>query len=174
MVAVVASLLFLVLHLQAKPYKRPMDNMLATTINLSLVVFFFWCSLLQTGSLGDKGDIESGRLSNVGVGVSILMLISIVGVLLVASLLFVLEVAAKTATEVSERRKREKWAGHTTDTALMARRQELRGLPLALQDGGSVRRAPAARHARQDAALPNLPRLGQADGPACADHRRRR
>ena len=115
MVAVVASLLFLVLHLQAKPYKRPMDNMLATTINLSLVVFFFWCSLLQTGSLGDKGDIESGRLSNVGVGVSILMLISIVGVLLVASLLFVLEVAAKTATEVSERRKREKWAGHTTD-----------------------------------------------------------
>ena len=115
MIAVIVSLLFLVLHLQSMPFRKPMDNILATMINLSLVVFFIWCMLLQTGALGDKDDIESGRLSSMGEAVSVLMLISIVGVLLVAVLLFVLETAAKTATDLVQRRKHEKWAGCTTD-----------------------------------------------------------
>ena len=115
MIAVIISQLFLVLHLQSMPFRKPMDNILATMTNLSLVVFFFWCSLLQTGALGDKDDIESGRLSSMGEAVSVLMLISIVGVLLVAVLLFVLETAAKTATDLVQRRKHEKWAGCTTD-----------------------------------------------------------
>ena len=115
MAAVIVSQLFLVLHLQSMPFRSSMDNILATMVNLSLVVFFFWCSLLQTGALGDKGDIESGHLSPMGQTVSVLMLISIVGVLLVAVILFGLETAAKTATDLVEKRKREKWAGCTVD-----------------------------------------------------------
>ena len=38
-VAVIVSLLFLVLHLQSLPYRRNMDNILATMVNLSLVLF---------------------------------------------------------------------------------------------------------------------------------------
>ena len=40
MIAVLVSLLFLVLHLQSLPYRRHLDNMLATTIHLGLCVFF--------------------------------------------------------------------------------------------------------------------------------------
>ena len=115
MIAVIVSLPFLVLHLQSMPFRKPMDNILATMINLSLVVFFIWCMLLQTGALGDKDDIESGRLSSMGEAVSVVMLISIVGVLLVTVLLFCLEMVAKTATDLVENRKREKWAGCTID-----------------------------------------------------------
>ena len=115
MIAVIVSLLFLVLHLQSMPFRNPMDNILATMANLSLVVFFFWCSLLQTGALGDKDDIESGRLSVMGEAVSVLMLISILGVLLVTVILFVFETAVKTATDLVQKRKHELWAGCTTD-----------------------------------------------------------
>ena len=61
-----------------------MDNILATMVHLSLCVFFIWCMLLQTGALGDKEDIESGRLSETGKAVSVLMLVSVVGVIVVA------------------------------------------------------------------------------------------
>ena len=115
MIAVIVSLLFLVLHLQSMPFRNPMDNLLGTVGKLSLVVFFFWCSLLQTGALGDKDDIESGRLSAMGEAVSMLMLISILGVLLVTVILFILETAAKTATDLVQKRKHELWAGCTTD-----------------------------------------------------------
>ena len=112
MVAVIISLLFLVLHLQSMPFRKPLDNVLATMVNLSLVVFFIWCMLLQTGALGNE---DAGRLSDTGEAVSVLMLISIVGVLLVTIILFVLETAAKTATHLAEQGKREKWAGCTID-----------------------------------------------------------
>ena len=68
--------------------------------------------LLQTGALGNE---DAGRLSDTGEAVSVLMLISIVGVLLVTVILFVLETAAKTATHLAEQGKREKWAGCTID-----------------------------------------------------------
>ena len=112
MVAVIISLLFLVLHLQSMPFRKPLDNVLATMVNLSLVVFFIWCMLLQTGALGNE---DAGQLSDTGEAVSVLMLISIVGVLLVTVILFVLETAAKTATHLAEKGKREKWAGCTID-----------------------------------------------------------
>ena len=113
MVAVLISLLFLVLHLQSLPYRRHLDNMLATTINLSLCVFFLWCLLLQTGVLATEDDI--GELSDTGTAVSIMMLVSIVGVLVVTVLLFLMELAAQTATELAEKRQREKWAGCTIE-----------------------------------------------------------
>ncbi|MFL2885600.1 MAG: hypothetical protein ACJZ48_01490 [Candidatus Pelagibacterales bacterium] len=112
MIAVVVSLLFLVLHLQSSPYKRRNDNLLATMINLSLVVFFFWCTLLQLEALG---DVESGELDATGVAVSVMMLISIIGALVIAAVLFVSETAAKAATEMAESRKRKKWAGCTIE-----------------------------------------------------------
>ena len=112
MVAVIISLLFLVLHLQSYPYRRHMDNILATMVNLMLCVFFIWCLLLQTGAMG---DLESGRLSSTGMAVSIMMLISVVGVIVVAITLFVLELAAKTSTDLAEKRQREKWAGATIE-----------------------------------------------------------
>ena len=37
--------LFLVLHLQSLPFRRPMDNILATMMNLSLVIFFLYARL---------------------------------------------------------------------------------------------------------------------------------
>ena len=113
MVAVLISLLFLVLHLQSLPYRRHLDNMLATMINLSLCIFFIWCLLLQTGALVNEDD--SGELSDTGAAVSIMMLVSIVGVLVVAVLLFLMELAAQTATELAEKRQREKWAGCTIE-----------------------------------------------------------
>ena len=112
MMAVVVSLLFLVLHLQASPYRTNTDNILATMMNLCLCMFFFWSTLLQMDVLG---DIETGRLDSTGSAVSLLMLISVVGVLAVAILLFVLEVTAKTATERANARRREKWAGCTIE-----------------------------------------------------------
>ena len=39
------SQLFLVLHLQSLPFRRPMDNILATMMNLSLVIFFLYARL---------------------------------------------------------------------------------------------------------------------------------
>ena len=113
MIAVLVSLLFLVLHLQSLPYRRHLDNMLATMINLSLCVFFIWCLLLQTGSLANEDN--SGELSNTGTAVSIMMLLSIVGVIVVAVLLFCLELVAQTAKERAEKRQREKWAGCTIE-----------------------------------------------------------
>jgi hypothetical protein len=115
MIAVIVSLLFLVLHLQATPFRRYMDNMLATMINLSLVVFCFWCPLLQTGALGNKEDVEAGRLSSMGEAVSLLMVLAILGVIFLAVILFVGEVGAKAALDTAEKRSREKWAGCTTD-----------------------------------------------------------
>ena len=114
-VAVLVSLLFLVLHLQSLPYSRTMDNILATMVNLSLVVFFIWTLLLQTGALGGDDDLESDRLSGMGSAVSIMMLVAIVGVLVVAVLLFSLETAAKASKEHAEKRQREKWAGCTIE-----------------------------------------------------------
>ena len=45
MIAVIVSQLFLVLHLQSLPFRRPMDNILATMMNLSLVIFFLYARL---------------------------------------------------------------------------------------------------------------------------------
>ena len=114
-VAVIVSLLFLVLHLQSLPYRRNMDNILATMVNLSLVLFFFWTSLLQTGALGGDDDLEADRLSSMGHAVSLMMLFAIVGVLAVAALLFFFEMAAKASKERAESRQREKWAGCTIE-----------------------------------------------------------
>ena len=122
-VAVIVSLLFLVLHLQSLPYRRNMDNILATMVNLSLVLFFFWTSLLQTGALGGDddleadrlSDLEADRLSSMGHAVSLMMLFAIVGVLAVAALLFFFETAAKASKERAEKLHREKWAGCTIE-----------------------------------------------------------
>ena len=114
-VAVLASQLFLVLHLQSLPYRRNMDNILATMVNLSLVFFFFWTALLQTGALGGDDDLEPDRLSSMGNAVSLMMLIAVVGVLVVAALLFFFETAAKASKERVEKRQREKWAGCTIE-----------------------------------------------------------
>ena len=114
-VAVIVSLLFLVLHLQSLPYRRNMDNILATMVNLSLVLFFFWTSLLQTGALGGDDDLEADRLSSMGHAVSLMMLFAIVGVLAVAALLFFFETAAKASKERAEKLHREKWAGCTIE-----------------------------------------------------------
>ena len=114
-VAVIVSLLFLVLHLQSLPYHRNMDNILATMVNLSLVLFFFWTSLLQTGALGGDDDLEADRLSSMGHAVSLMMLFAIVGVLAVAALLFFFETAAKASKERAEKLHREKWAGCTIE-----------------------------------------------------------
>jgi len=113
MIAVLVSLLFLVLHLQSLPYRRHLDNMLATMINLSLCVFFIWCLLLQTGTLANEDN--SGELSDTGTAVSVMMLLSIVGVIVVAVLLFCMELVAQTATERAEKCQREKWAGCTIE-----------------------------------------------------------
>ena len=115
MVAVLISLLFLVLHLQSLPYRNHLDNVLSTMINLSLCVFFIWCLMLQMGALGDDDALESGRLSSLGVAVSAMMLVAIVGVLVVALLLFFLEVVVKASKERAESRQREKWAGCTIE-----------------------------------------------------------
>ena len=95
LVALLVSLLFLVLQLQSAPYRCYLDNVLSTMVNLSLVVFFIWCLMLQMGALGDDDDLKSGRLSGLGVVVSVMMLVSIVGVLAIAFLLLFFEVAAK-------------------------------------------------------------------------------
>ena len=113
MIAVLVSLLFLVLHLQSLPYRRHLDNMLATTIHLGLCVFFIWCLLLQTGALATEEN--SSKLSDTGTAISIMMLISLVGVLVVAVLLFLMELAARAATERAESRQRDKWAGCTIE-----------------------------------------------------------
>ena len=113
MIAVLVSLLFLVLHLQSLPYRRHLDNMLATTIHLGLCVFFIWCLLLQTGALATEEN--SSKLSDTGTAISIMMLISLVGVLVVAVLLFLMELVARAATERAESRQREKWAGCTIE-----------------------------------------------------------
>ena len=115
MVAVLVSLLFLVLHLQSLPYRNHLDNVLSTMINLSLCVFFIWCLMLQMGALGDDDALESGRLSSLGVAVSAMMLVAIVGVLVIAFLLFFLEVVVKASKERAESRQREKWAGCTIE-----------------------------------------------------------
>ena len=115
MVAVLVSQLFLVLHLQSLPYRNHLDNVLSTVINLSLCVFFIWCLMLQMGALGDDDDLESGRLSSLGVAVSVMMLVAIVGVLIIAFLLFLLEVVVKASKERAESRQREKWAGCTIE-----------------------------------------------------------
>ena len=81
-------------------------------IHLMLCLFFLWCTLLQTGAMG---DVDTGTLDSDGVAVSVLMMISVVGVLIVAALLFVFEVAAKTAKELAEKRLRDHWAGATVD-----------------------------------------------------------
>ena len=73
MVAVLVSILFLVLHLQSLPYRSNLDNVLSTMINLSLCIFFIWCLMLQMGALGDDDDLESGRLSSLGVAVSVMI-----------------------------------------------------------------------------------------------------
>ena len=113
MVAVLVSILFLVLHLQSLPYRSNLDNVLSTMINLSLCVFFIWCLLLQTGTLANEDN--SGELSDTGTAVSIMMLLSIVGVIVVAVLLFCMELVAQTATERAEKCQREKWAGCTIE-----------------------------------------------------------
>ena len=115
MVAVLVSILFLVLHLQSLPYRSNLDNVFSTMINLSLCVFFIWCLMLQMGALGDDDDLESGRLSSLGVAVSVMMLVAIMGVLVIAFLLFFLEVVVKAAKERAESRQREKWAGCTIE-----------------------------------------------------------
>ena len=115
MVAVLVSQLFLVLHLQSLPYRNHLDNVLSTVINLSLCVFFIWCLMLQMGALGDDDALESGRLSSLGLAVSAMMLVAIVGVLVIAFLLFFLEVAFKASKERAESRQREKWAGGTVE-----------------------------------------------------------
>ena len=115
MVAVLVSILFLVLHLQSLPYRSNLDNVFSTMINLSLCVFFIWCLMLQMGALGDDDDLESGRLSSLGVAVSVMMLVAIVGVLIIAFLLFLLEVVVKASKERAESRQREKWAGCTIE-----------------------------------------------------------
>ena len=89
-----------------------MDNILATMIHLMLCLFFLWCTLLQTGAMG---AVDTGTLDSDGVAVSVLMMISVVGVLIVAALLFVFEVAAKTAKQLAEKRLRDHWAGATVD-----------------------------------------------------------
>ena len=111
--AIIVALLFLVLHLQSTPYKEPIDNVLATASHLSLVMFFVWCTLLQTGALGDPEDDSS--LSGSGSVISVVMLLSAVGTLITAVLLYALEVGTRTATEVYQAKLRARWAGHTVD-----------------------------------------------------------
>ena len=107
MVAVLVSILFLVFHLQSLPYRSNLDNVFSTMINLSLCVFFIWCLMLQMGALDDDDALESGRLSSLGLAVSAMMLVAIVGVLVTAFLLFLLEVAFKASKERAESRQRE-------------------------------------------------------------------
>ena len=84
-------------------------------INLSLCVFFIWCLMLQMGALGDDDALESGRLSSLGLAVSAMRLVAIVGVLVIAFLLFFLELVVKASKERAELRQREKWAGCTIE-----------------------------------------------------------
>ena len=87
--AVMVSVLFLVLHLQSRPYKAELDNVVATATHLTLAMFFIWCTLLQTGVLGDPEDYNS--LSGSGSVISIVMLLSAIGVIVIAVVLFLAE-----------------------------------------------------------------------------------
>ena len=93
--AVIVSLLFLVLHLQSRPYKAELDNVVATATHLTLAMFFIWCTLLQTGVLGDPEDYNPP--SGSGSIISIVMLLSAVGVIVIAVVLFVAETIARRA-----------------------------------------------------------------------------
>ena len=63
-------------------------------------MFFIWCTLLQTGALGDPDDARS--LSGEGSVISIAMMLSVVGVLVIAVALFVTEVVVRNAKEFYE------------------------------------------------------------------------
>ncbi|MAX26047.1 MAG: hypothetical protein CMJ19_16240 [Phycisphaeraceae bacterium] len=111
--AVMVSVLFLVLHLQSRPYKAELDNVVATATHLTLAMFFIWCTLLQTGVLGDPEDYNS--LSGSGSVISIVMLLSAIGVIVIAVVLFLAETIVRRAAASYEAAKRAKWAGFTTD-----------------------------------------------------------
>ena len=68
---------------------------------------------MQTGALGDVEDARS--LSGEGSVVSIAMLLSAVGVLVLAVSLFLIEVIVRNAKEFYEAQQRAKWAGCTVD-----------------------------------------------------------
>ena len=111
--ATLVSLLFLVLHLQAYPYKNELDNVVATATHLMLCTFFIWCMLLQTGVLGSPED--SNSLSGSGSLISIVMVLSAIGVLVIAGMLFLTDVITRKAAEVYEAKQRAKWAGCTIE-----------------------------------------------------------
>lgn len=86
---------------------------MATATHVLLLMFFIWCTVLQTGALGDPDDARS--LSGEGSVVSIAMLLSAVGVLVLAIFLFIIEVVVRNAKEYYEAQQRAKWAGCTIE-----------------------------------------------------------
>jgi len=111
--AMILSMLFMILHLQSYPYRNQLDNVLATAVHLTLTMFFMWCTLLQTGALGDPEEASS--LSASGSVISVVMMLSAVGVLVIAVSLFFMEMVMRKAAEMYEEKQRAKWAGCTIE-----------------------------------------------------------
>jgi len=103
------SLLFLILHIQSHPYRKKTDNVVATSAQLMLTMFFFWCTLLQTGALGDPDDVNN-NLSGSGSAVTISMLFACVFVLAFASSLFVLEHVTEGMRRLRDEVLRARWS----------------------------------------------------------------
>ena len=106
--AVVVSMLFLVLHLQAMPYRSHIDNIFATSTHVMLVMFFVWCMLMQADNLL---ELESSHT----LFISVMMLVSVIGVVVIAIALMIVEVVMRKAVERNEALQRATWAGCTIE-----------------------------------------------------------
>ena len=111
--AVVVSLLFLVLHLQAMPYRSQIDNVFATATHVMLIMFFVWCGLLQADNLLEPESSLS--MNDSGTFITAMMLLSVIGVIIIAVGLLAVEVVMQKAAERHEAQQRATWAGCTIE-----------------------------------------------------------
>ena len=107
--ATLFSLVYLVVQLQARPYKVLSDNYVALATSLSLVSLFFCCVILQTETLIEKPEVKAVLSSELQAKVllpveflSAIILASIVGSLIFSSLLMAKDATAERLRQLQE------------------------------------------------------------------------